>query len=143
MGFRIANGEVGQPEWGYKDTTTSVLVRGDHAQVSSGKLVRMDSAADNLAYAGIIADSSPAGENDGVRFYPPKGRNLDIEFEHDLDTLTACVKWDKLQWNADQALKKSDTDSICYCSHANSGATAATVRFKMLDQEALLGGDAA
>lgn len=142
MGFRIANGFDGVPEIGFKDTTTAVVARGDLLKVSTGKVIRMASAADNLAFEGIALEDSPAGANRGFKYAPPRGAWLNAEFEVDLDTATACVKGDKLAWNAAQKLIKGTTDAICVCSHANSGSSAKTVRFRMLSVQAGGLGDA-
>ena len=128
--FRVMNAELGQPEWAYKDTTTSIVARGDQLVESSGKVIRQASASQNLTFAGVAMDSSPAGENNGFRFYPPTGRNLDVEFEYGLNSATTCVRGQNLAWSARQTLVATDTDATFVCSHAN-GTSGLVVRCKM------------
>lgn len=140
--FALLSDGGAPPEWGYKDTTTSVVARGDRLKVSSGAVIRMATTTDNLTFCGIVLDDSPAGENDGIRYIPNRGAGLDAEFEYALDTATACVKFEKLQWAANRQNSKSDTDPIMFCSHGNSGSGGETARCKMLPNPALFEGDA-
>ena len=140
MGFQIIGDNDPKTLTFYKDTTTSVIARGDLCMRSSGTVIRMAAETDNLESAFIAMESSPAGENNGFACVCPWGSGLDCEFEYALDAATTVAVDDKLNWSARQTLHKGTTDAIAMCTRAGTSVT--RVRCRLLQNQKYTLGDA-
>src|ERR1051326_6899167 len=79
-------------------------------KLSSGKLTKVLSAADNLSILVIAAQAHGATDGSGtINAYIPNPLSV---FEYDLDAATDITFGDALQMNTAQKLKKSTTDRV-------------------------------
>ncbi len=107
----------------------TVIFAGELLKLSSGKVAKMATTTDNLAFVGVAADQHRSTDPSGtIGVYLPHPMSI---FEYTLDAATDVVIGQELQWNADQTLKVSATAPIATAIESKLQATACLVMFKL------------
>lgn len=102
---------------------------GDLMKISTGKMLKMVTSTDNLAWIGVAAQRHSTTDGSmNVGLYLPIPGTI---FEFDLNTSTAVVFGDQLQYNAAKTLKVSTTDAIAVAMESKLAATVTLVTFKL------------
>jgi len=112
-----------------KGTTTGAVEIGDLLTLASGEVTTMDTTTNNMIFYGVAESASPANSTERVLVSVP---NADAQYDYPLDTETAMLIGENLQYYAAQGLKKSDTDSIAVCSGLTGTVSTTRVRFKVV-----------
>lgn len=107
----------------------TVIYAGDLLKLSSGKLAKMATSTDNLAFVGVAAEQHRSTDASGtIGVYLPHPMTI---FEYTLNASTDVVVGNELQWNADQTLKVSATAPIACAIESKLAATTVLVALKL------------
>lgn len=108
----------------------TVVYAGDLLKLSSGKVLKMATTTDNLAFCGVAAEQHRSTDpSTTIGVYLPLPMTV---FEYALNSATDCTIGDELQWTADQTLKKSATAPIAMAIESRlQASTGLLVMFKL------------